>query len=374
MDSNMEKRVLDERLRQIFFELTSIDATSGKESAVADYIIRFVNNLGLKSYRDNAEELSGGNSGNVIVEILGGGEYLLASHMDTPRSTAGLKHQFKDDRITSDGTTPLGVDDRGGLSSILFALEKAVENKALKPCTLLFTVCEETTLAGSLFFKPAPNLKYGFIFDSYMTPGHFVTRTCGAINFELIIKGKSSHAGISPEKGINAIMVSAEAMTKFPFGRIDEVTTANIGSVNGGTNTNVVCDEVVLKGELRTDFVSHGEELMGKILADFTDVCKKYGASMESKYFWDFLPYNITDGDLPFIHFSQVAENLGIDAVPAKSMGGSDANSLNAKGIKTINLGVGAQNPHGNDEFILYEDLSNASKIAYQLLTIEIKK
>ena len=53
-------------------------------------------------------------------------------------------------------------------------------------------------------------------------------------------------------------------------------------------------------------------------------------------------------------------------------MGGSDANSLNAKGIKTINIGVGAQNPHGNDEFILYEDLQAASDIAYQLLTTEI--
>ena len=54
-------------------------------------------------------------------------------------------------------------------------------------------------------------------------------------------------------------------------------------------------------------------------------------------------------------------------------MGGSDANSLNVKGIKTINLGVGAQNPHGNDEFILYKDLKMASEIAYQLLTTEIE-
>ena len=56
-----------------------------------------------------------------------------------------------------------------------------------------------------------------------------------------------------------------------------------------------------------------------------------------------------------------------------KSMGGSDANSLNVNGIKTINLGVGAQNPHGNDEFILYEDFINAAKIAYQLLTTHLE-
>ena len=52
-----------------------------------------------------------------------------------------------------------------------------------------------------------------------------------------------------------------------------------------------------------------------------------------------------------------------------KSMGGSDANAMNKKGIKTINLGVGAQNPHGNDEFILYEDFTRAAAIAYGLMT-----
>jgi len=368
----MKMKVLDERLRQIFIELTSIDAVSGKEASVADYIDSFVKELDLSCYRDTANELSNGDTGNVIVEILGGGEHLLASHMDTPRSTSGLKHQFLDDRITSDGTTPLGVDDRGGLSAILFALERAVKDGALKPCTLLFTVCEETTLAGSVFFQPKKEIKYGFIFDSYMTPGNFVSKTCGAINFEFIIRGRSSHAGISPEKGINAIMVAALAMTKFPFGRIDEVTTANIGSVKGGTNTNVVCDEVTLVGELRTDFTSHGEELISKIIADFREVCEKHGARMDSRYFWDFLPYNITENDLPYIHFSQVACSLGMNATPMKSMGGSDANSLNAKGIKTINLGVGAQNPHGNDEFILYEDLQSAYELAYKLLTTKI--
>ena len=331
----MNNKVLDERLKQIFIDLTLIDAVSGNEAPVATYIKNFIKEFSLKVFTDDANELSNGNSGNVIVEILGGGEYLLASHMDTPRSTAKLNHQFLSDRITSDGTTPLGVDDRGGLSSILFALEKAVKNGTLKPCTLLFTVCEETTLAGSIYYNPNPKIKYGFIFDSHMSPGNFVSETCGAINFDFIIRGVSSHAGISPEKGINAIKVAAEAMTKFPFGRIDEKT-------------------------------------MSGIISDFNQVCTKYGAKMEAKYFWDFLPYYIKESDFPFTHFVKTAKKLGLTPASKKSMGGSDANSLNAKGIKAINIGVGAQNPHGNDEFILYKDLQAASDIAYQLLTTEI--
>ena len=363
------KDVLNERLRQIFEELTSIDAVSGREAPVAKYILDFVKSLGLEGYTDGAASLSKGNSGNVIVPVCGGGEFFLAAHMDTPRSTANLKRIFREDRITSDGTTPLGVDDRGGLSSILYALERAVKDKTLQPCTLLFTVCEETSMAGSIYYKPSGNIKCGFTFDSYMSPGAYVSGTCGLIEFEMKIMGKSAHAGISPEKGVNAIQIAAEAMTLFPFGRAEENNTANIGIVNGGTATNVVCDEVSLTGELRSESKEHGEERLNQIIKDFTKVCAAYGGKMQCSWHWDFRPYKISAGDVPLVKFSKVAEAVGLTVMPMHSMGGSDANSFNAKGVKTINLGVGAQNPHGNDEFILYEDFENAAEIAYGLMT-----
>lgn len=361
--------MIDYNLKKIFVELTSIDATSGYEKPVADYIQNFVKNLGLESYVDEASEFSKGNTGNVVVPIMGGGEYFIASHMDTPRSTKNLKHQFLNDRITSDGTTPLGVDDRGGLSSILCALERAVKNNTLKPCTLLFTVCEETTLAGSTYFKAPENIKYGFVFDSYMSPGCFVSQTCGLIEFHFKIRGKSAHAGISPEKGVNAIALAAKAMTTFPFGRLDSMNTANIGKINAGTATNVVCDEVTMVGELRSDTKEHGEQRIKEIIDNFTKICQDGGGSFEYEYFWDFTPYHIHKDDKPYRHFANIAESVGLKATPMPSMGGSDANAFNNKGIRTINIGVGAQNPHGNDEFILYKDFTNDVEIAYGLLT-----
>ena len=53
---------------------------------------------------------------------------------------------------------------------------------------------------------------------------------------------------------------------------------------------------------------------------------------------------------------------------PAISAGGSDANSLNKRKIPTINIGIGAQNPHSEDEFILLEDLHNSTEIALHLI------
>ena len=242
----------DERLTQLFLELTRIDAVSSQELPVAEYIMDFVGKLGLEASMDDAAKLSGGNAGNVIVPILGGGDFFLAAHMDTPRSTAGLKHCFHADRISSDGTTPLGVDDRGGVAEILYAVERAAKAGTLQPATLLFSVCEETTMAGSLSYKPAPGIKYGFVFDSFMRPGNFVQATCGMIQFVFHVKGKSAHAGIAPENGVNAIRIAAEAITGFPFGWRGRMANANIGVIRGGTGKNIVPAQVKLRGEIRS--------------------------------------------------------------------------------------------------------------------------
>ncbi len=359
----------DERLTQLFLELTRIDAVSSQELPVAEYIMDFVGKLGLEASMDDAAKLSGGNAGNVIVPILGGGDFFLAAHMDTPRSTAGLKHCFHADRISSDGTTPLGVDDRGGVAEILYAVERAAKAGTLQPATLLFSVCEETTMAGSLSYKPAPGIKYGFVFDSFMRPGNFVQATCGMIQFVFHVKGKSAHAGIAPENGVNAIRIAAEAITGFPFGWRGRMANANIGVIRGGTGTNVVCDDVFLKGEIRSASREEGEACLQGIVEHFRRTCSKYGGSLDVEWEWDFRPYEIREDDIPYKRFARAAAACGLEAVPQPTMGGSDANTYNHTGLKAINLGVGAQNPHGNDEFILYEDLQKASDIAYYLLT-----
>lgn len=357
-------------LQDLFLELIKIDATSGKELPIAEFIKGYVKELGFEAHTDGAAELSGGNAGNVIVPINGGGDFLLMAHMDTPSSTKGVKPQLLEDRIISDGSTILGVDDRGGLSSILYALKRAVEDKkTIRPCTLLFTVCEETTLAGSVYYKPANGMKYGFVFDSHMTPGNFVNETCGAIAFKITVHGKASHAGISPEKGVNAIQIATRAMSKFPFGRIDAKTTASISIINGGTATNVIPDKIVLEGEIRTEQQAQGEEIMTTVIKDFEEAAAHFGGAIECAYIWDFTPYQIGEDALPYIRIKGVGEKLGLTITGSKSMGGSDANSLNNKGIQTINLGVGAQNPHATTEFILYKDLKTACDIAYTLIT-----
>ena len=356
-------------LISLFLELIAIDGVSGNEKPVADFIVKFLTDLGFTPFIDDAAATTGSNTGNVLCKINGGGDYLLLCHMDTARSTQGVKPIFHDDRITSDGTTVLGVDDRAGISAVLFALRKAVtENIPIRPFTLAFTTCEETTLLGSQSLQPDSAITSGFVFDSYLPAGCFVNQSCGAVALNIRIHGKASHSGISPEKGINAIQIATEALAKFPFGRINADTTANIGLIKGGTATNVVPDFVQLEGEIRSTNPDIVEREAQAVKQHFLETAAKYGGTADVNIIWDFKPYTIAPETREYQRLVEVMEKLGLEAKSSLSWGGSDANSLNAKGIRTINLGTGAQNPHSNEEYILYADLENSARIALELM------
>lgn len=69
-------------------------------------------------------------------------------------------------------------------------------------------------------------------------------RRHGCSIFILRSKANRPTPGIEPEKGINAIMLAAQALTALPaYGRLDEETTLNIGQIEGGAATNIVAEQ-----------------------------------------------------------------------------------------------------------------------------------
>ena len=77
---------------------------------------------------------------------------------------------------------------------------------------------------------------------------------------EFRVYGLEAHAGVCPEKGINAIKVAAEGVARMQLGRIDHETTANLGVVEGGMAVNIVPNQVILRGEAR----SHSSEKLNR--------------------------------------------------------------------------------------------------------------
>ena len=356
-------------LTDIFLDVAAIEALSGHEKPVADYIRQFCARFDLKVEEDDTHKQFGGNSGNLICRIGGGGDIALLSHMDTARSTGGLKPQIHSDRITSDGTTVLGVDNRAGIAVILYTLARVFEEYTAPPgFTIAFTICEETTLIGSKHLDLTP-VEMAFIFDSALRPGNFIRQSYGAQRFDITVLGKAAHSGLAPENGINAIKTAAMAINDFSVGRVDAETTLNIATIHGGEALNVVPDRVRIEGEVRSLKPARVLEQVATVKSSFDKAVRSTGSSFEFSSNWEFEPYTITS-DLPvYRRIHNAIQQAGLEPVEAISAGGSDANYLNAKNMPAINIGIGAQNPHANDEFILLEDLESTARIAWALVT-----
>lgn len=358
-----------QRLIDIFLQVIRINALSGQEKPVADFISAFLAEYQYAVLEDDSKPYTESNTGNLICKVGSGGEFMLLSHMDTARETKDTKPVIKEDRIVSSGDTVLGVDNRVGISVLLFLLERIAKEKIpVRDFTVAFTTCEETTLFGSKHLNVSPEINRCFVFDSGYRPGNFIYTSCGAIGFTMKIIGKASHSGIAPEKGINSLQVAAKAISRLPLGRIDENSTMNIGNMRSGTAVNVVPASTELEGEVRSFDLAKAEQYLMNAVAVFEEECAAAGAKLEYHYFWDFKPYTIPETAPVFTETVAAIRGTGMEPNPTYSLGGSDANSLNGRGIQSVNLGIGAQNPHSNDEFVLIEDLIKSAEIALELV------
>src|ERR1035441_8568424 len=104
------------KIVKIFLQAASINALSGSEKPVADFIKSFLSEYNYVVSEDDSKKFTSSNSGNLICKIGTGGDFLLLSHMDTARQTLETKPIITEDRIVSAGDTVLGVDNRAGIA------------------------------------------------------------------------------------------------------------------------------------------------------------------------------------------------------------------------------------------------------------------
>lgn len=143
-----------------FIELASIDGVSFRERKVADYLISVWKKLGVELSEDDAAAEIGGDTGNLYGYIKGTGKHkdaepvLFCAHMDTVSPGEGKRIILHDDgKITSDGRTVLGADDRASLAAIYEAYRQIRdEGTDHPPIELLFTPAEEAYTVGASAF------------------------------------------------------------------------------------------------------------------------------------------------------------------------------------------------------------------------------
>lgn len=366
--------VNEKRLIESFMELVKIDSISREEKNLADFLIEKLEDLGLEVIIDQAGEKVKSNSGNLIACLKGNIKkatpIMFSAHMDTVVPGKNINPLLKGEKIVSSGKTILGADDKAAIAALLEALHIIKENNI--PCgdiEILFTICEEIGLLGAKNLDVSSlNAQIGFVLDSGGQVGKIIDAAPSQNSLEIIIHGKSAHAGSNPEEGINAIQVAGFALSRMKLGRIDEETTTNIGLISGGKATNIVPDKVTLKGEVRSRNEKKLEKYTEQLKKIIGDTAQEFKAKAEVKVNKEYFCYNLSPGDQAVSIAVKAAKNIGLQPSLGPSGGGSDANVFNKKGFPAVDLAIGMEKVHTLEEYILIKELKNTTEYILSII------
>lgn len=362
------------RLVALFQKLCLINAPALREQDSVAFVKQYLSDLGLEVEEDDAGERIGGEANNLIAilprNVPDAPRIFLSAHFDTVEPTDGLIIGEDNGVFHSVSDTILGADDKGGMAPCIEAVQAIMESGAPHgPVCLLFTVAEEIGLKGASALKIADyNLDMGFVFDTGPPVGSFVTKTAFHDRLDIQVIGKPAHSGKDPEKGISAIQVVADAIHGMKLGRIGPETTANIGLIEGGSAVNVVCANVRMRGEARSTSIEELEAQIDHMIKRFEAAASQWGAELKIEHERHYGAYSIP-ADAPVVKIAQQASTkLGLDPFLRTTLGGSDANIYNQKGVPTIVVATGMDKIHTHDEYISRVDLVKTAKLAYEII------
>lgn len=371
------------RLVDRFISLVEIDSIPRKEKEVGLALEKILIQMGADVCFDNAKDMVDGNCSNLFAKFKGtvqADPIFLCAHMDTVEPGEGIKVRFEDGIFTSKTDTVLGADDKSAIAIILEVIQTILENKLdHPPIEVIFTVCEEIGLLGAKYLDyDLMDSRFGYILDSTDTEG-IVTKAPSANKITLRVYGKAAHAGAAPEKGVSAIAVTSKAISKLNIGRIDDETTCNLGTIQGGVATNIVPEYVEIHGEAR----SHDPEKLDKVTNDIVTAFKAAAKEFEDG---SGLPTVHADIELDFPHTDipedhkviklarKAAEKMGISMSSRTTGGGADANIFYGQGRIAGVLGTGMKDVHTLDENIALEDMERSANLVLEILNIYTKE
>jgi tripeptide aminopeptidase len=367
-----------------FAELCRIESPSGSERGCAERVIAELRALGVSIHEDDAGASAGSDCGNLLARMPAregpdAGDrspdaargVLLCAHLDTVPLQAPVEPVLIDGFWENANEGVLGADNKAAVAVLLALARHIAREGAPLDVELLFTVCEETALAGARAFD-ASRLTgdFGYVFDHASPIGEVVVSSPSHYRIDASFHGAAAHAGLRPEEGRSAILAAAHAIASMGLGRLDEETTANVGTIVGGSAMNVVPERCTLVAEVR----SLSEERAEAVVAEVVDRLHEAANLPECDCDVDigvqrtFAGYRQPPGR-PALRVAELAlRSCGHEPIRISSGAASDANALIAQGFEVVNLANGTERNHEPGERVSVAALEAMLDVALALL------
>jgi tripeptide aminopeptidase len=365
----------------LLMRLLAVEGVTGQEKNIAREIAAALKEAGVAPRNIQFDDANTRipvptQTGNLLAYLPGtvpGPRLLFMTHMDTVPLGAGAVPVRKGSRIVPQGETALGGDNRTGCAVLVnLAATLLKHDLPHPPLTLLFTVREESGLFGARHIDPAMlrGPAMAFNFDGRST-SDLTIGAVGADRWEVDIRGKASHAGVYPDRGISATMIAALGMAAVHrggwFGKVVKGSregTSNVGPFGGadgkaaGAATNVVTDHVHIKGESRSRDPKFFRAITAAYKQAFADAAREVtdheGKTGKVKFTsrTDYFPFRLK-ADAPVVKRAMAAVRaIGREPKTKVTNGGLDANWMVRHGIPTVTLGAGQNDIHTVQEWV----------------------
>jgi tripeptide aminopeptidase len=376
-------KVNKERLARTFTRLCETDSPSRREGRMAALLTQILCELGAAPpFEDDSADQTGSECGNLFFRFdgeLDRDPLFFNCHLDTVEPGTGIKVVRNNDIFTSLGNTILGSDDKSGIAALIEALQVIRENKLPHvPVEYVFTTCEEIGLLGAKALNAEHiNARMGYALDSSGF-GRVIIGAPASNRLKIMVKGVAAHAGLHPEWGINAITLAGQALAESPFGRIDEESTVNFGTIQGGAASNIVPDQVTIEGEVRSHSPERLDQLTREVELAFVKTIREWQdpsgeargtPELDFQMAPDFPAMQLSMDDDVIRRVDQAARSINLDMRYEVAGGGSDANIFNGYGLETAIIATGMTHVHSTDEQVSLQDMVDLTRLLLALIT-----
>ena len=299
------------------------------------------------------------------------GQLLVLGHYDTVYSSgtlAKMPFRVKGGRAFGPGI----FDMKAGIVQALFALQALhrMQLELRKRIVLLWTSDEEIGGESSrkLFEAEARRSEAVFVLEPSFGPRGFLkTARKGVGEAEIIVHGRASHAGLAPEKGINAIHELARQLARIgTWNDFSRGITVNAGTIEGGTRTNVIPERARALLDLSALRIQDMRKLERR-LHSLRPI--ERGARLEIHGGFDRPPLERKMSAALFARAKSLAKQMNLTLGECTVGGGSDGSYTAALGVPTLDgLGAVGDGAHSYREHILIKAMPERAALLAALL------
>jgi glutamate carboxypeptidase len=292
----------------------------------------------------------------------GGGQILVLGHLDTvyPIGTIA-KMPF---RVAGGKAWGLGTFDmKGGLVLALAAMDalRAAGVRTRKRVVFLWTSDEEIgseTSRRAIESEARRSDAVLVLEPSLGREGRLKTQRKGVGGAEVIATGRAAHAGIEPEKGVNAVHELALQIARLM--KMNDRTrgiTVQATVVEGGTTTNVVPERARASIDIRFSKLADAVRIE-RGLRGLRPILR--GARVEVRMGALRPPLERTAGVRGLFRVARgLMGEMGLSLREAATGGGSDGNFTAGLGVPTLDgLGVVGDGAHSSREHVVVRELA----------------